>query len=339
MDFYEIVIKPDSAFGTPLSGDTLFGHFCWQAAHDPALLKQDLDQAIREYPHTPFAVFSSAWPKSPDKDSLCYVKRPDIPLSQFMATDKHQSKKDRIREAKELKSNKWITVHPDMRITATQEHLVSGSTLADRCTGDPTLAFEDIETPANQTRNTIHRLTGTTGTGRFAPFEVQKTVYAPGVLLSIFILIDTLFCDIEGIEQGLSRVGQFGFGKDATTGMGRFTVDAINALPLPDLASADGLYTLAPCLPASDLFIHRFFNPLVRFGKHGDVLARSGRPFKAPVIMAAQGAVLIPKQPPQKPYVGQAVTNVSKAMPQTVVQAYAPVFPITLRGHHDINTL
>jgi hypothetical protein len=57
-----LTITPLSPFGTPLKGDTLFGHVCWQAAEDPALLDGGLERWVGLYPERPFAVFSSAFP-------------------------------------------------------------------------------------------------------------------------------------------------------------------------------------------------------------------------------------------------------------------------------------
>ena len=90
MKLYEITIKPVSGFGTPLKGDTLFGHVCWQAAYVAKILNGGLDKWIACYGEKPFAVFSTAWPKLCDKGKWFYaVKRPDVPLSRhFPATGK-----------------------------------------------------------------------------------------------------------------------------------------------------------------------------------------------------------------------------------------------------------
>ena len=63
MKVYEITLKPVTGFGTPLKGDTIFGHFCWQIAYDEALLGKTIDDLLSNYNSKPFAVFSSAYPK------------------------------------------------------------------------------------------------------------------------------------------------------------------------------------------------------------------------------------------------------------------------------------
>ncbi len=194
---------------------------------------------------------------------------------------------------------------------------------------------EGFSLTANQSHNTIHRITGTTGTGRFAPFETQVSWFTPGTQLYVFVLTDPEFIDEDGLVKGLARIGKFGYGKDASTGLGRFEIIEKRILPLPDFSRGDALYTLAPCIPEKEQSKRHFFAPFVRFGKHGDMLAGARQPFKNPVIMADEGAVCIPAQSFDKPYIGRAVTGVSKAMPRTVVQAYAPVVPILLGGIHE----
>jgi len=77
---YEIIIKPESGFGTPLKGDTIFGHICWQVSYNPELLNGGLEKWIACYGERPFAVFSSAWPKIKKNDAMHYAfKRPDFP--------------------------------------------------------------------------------------------------------------------------------------------------------------------------------------------------------------------------------------------------------------------
>ncbi len=89
-------------------------------------------------------------------------------------------------------------------------------------------------------------------------------------------------------------------------------------------------YTLAPCVPQKGFFTRMFFSPFTRFGRHGDVLAKSGNPYKNPVIMADDGGIFMPEKSeiPDKPYIGSAVTNISKAEPGTVAQGHSLFMPV-----------
>jgi CRISPR-associated protein Csm4 len=96
--------------------------------------------------------------------------------------------------------------------------------------------------------------------------------------------------------------------------------------------SPNACYTLAPCVPEKDTFVEMFFTPFTRFGRHGDVFAKSSNPFKNPVIMADESAIFIPKSRESfnKPYIGRAVIDISKAEPRTVMQGYSLYLPVNM---------
>ena len=97
MKFYEITIRPLSGFGTPLKGDTLWGHFCWQATYNPALVKGGLENVLSVYDKKPFAVFSSAFPKLEKKYTNYILKRPDIPISWLFPADKFTNREEKYK--------------------------------------------------------------------------------------------------------------------------------------------------------------------------------------------------------------------------------------------------
>ena len=243
-------------------------------------MKTDLDTAIKQYARKPFAVFSSAVPTDAVQGAPHYFKRPDIPLDWFLSSE-HLSTKEKILAAKQLKGKKWLKGNVDLILDATRTNLAADSDFKNN----------GVTETGTYAHNTINRMTGTTGKGRFAPFETTISWFYPGVLLSLFILADPEFLDKESLVKGMSRIGKFGFGRDASTGMGRFTILDTCPLPLPDLSAGDALYTLAPCLPEKDRFNQTWFTPFVRFGKHGDMLAGVRRPFKNPVVMADEEAL------------------------------------------------
>ncbi len=136
------------------------------------------------------------------------------------------------------------------------------------------------------------------------------------------------------VLTGLERIGEYGFGKDASSGLGKFVLGEENEMDIKDMGSdsPNACYTLSPCVPENDTYSDIFFMPFTRYGKHGDVLAKSDNPFKNPVIMADEGAILMPKSKDvfNKLYIGQAVVNVSKAEPKTVVQGYSLYIPVSV---------
>ncbi|HSW62248.1 MAG TPA: hypothetical protein VLH56_02860 [Dissulfurispiraceae bacterium] len=328
MNTLEITIKPLSGFGTPLKGDTIFGHLCWQVEYDPSLFGAPLNDLLADYAEQPFLVVSSAYPKVQYEGKTCYaVNRPNMPLHMLFADSETADRKD-------LKKRRWMLLGQGEGIASFRAATyLDTAGLLKAIGGDhevsPMLLKEFM-----QPRNTINRQTGTTGSAPFAPFAVEQSVYLPGVELAVFVVTDAAIT-AEMLKEAFGRVGDTGFGKDASVGLGRFAVAAVAELDLASLGSANpnACYALAPCVPHKGSFVNSFFTPFTRFGRHGDRLAKSGNPFKNPVVMADDGAVFTPFNSEQmftQPYFGSAVMNVSKAQPAAVVQGYAPIIPVRL---------
>ncbi len=340
MKVYEITIKPTTGFGTPIKGDTIFGHFCWQVAYDEKLVGKTLDVLLLGYPSRPFAVFSSAFPKFCIGTKYLYAFRtPNFPLDKLF--DLPEDKKERVNKRKEYKSKQWMMIEEGhdfssfkkLRYLSHSELFEEAKTNLSEETRKKTRragAKNYIEV-FSQPRNSINRLTFTTGKEGFAPFEVEQHVFHPETELALFVGIDEAVVNIGQILEGLERIGKVGFGKDASTGLGRFDLGEETEIDLKEIGSKspNACYTLAPCVPEKDTFVEMFFAPFTRFGRHGDVLAKSSNPFKNPVIMADEGGIFVPKSHESfnKPYIGKAVTNISKAEPKTVMQGYSLYLP------------
>jgi CRISPR-associated protein Csm4 len=333
---YEVIIEPRSGFATPLKGDTLFGHFCWQAAGLPDLIDGGLHAALAAYGRRPFAVFSSAIPRLDAERGGYVLKRPDVPLGWLLDTNglDRQARFERLRK---FKHSKWMLVPGDLCIDIQGCRFIDDEELFEMglCTPSAGAGIQagaqTLLALSSQSHNTINRLSRSTGRGPFAPYTVDCFHYMPGTRLAVFVVIDEDFTDIERIIEGLRGIGRFGFGRDASTGKGRFAVLEWRQSAAPDF-STGACYTLAPCVPAAGAAERSFFTPFTRFGKHGDRLAVSRNPFKNPVVMADEGAVffLDEQTMPFSACIGSAVGGVSKIQPDTVVQGYAPCLPINL---------
>lgn len=335
MKLYAVTVVPLSGFGTPLKGDTIFGHFCWQAAYDPSLLNGDLDGWVARYPEQPFAIFSSAWPKLPD--GRYALKRPDLPLSFLFKDESGKDKKARLSKRKEIRKRTWTLIGDKLVFSIDSAEYVTDEALMEILTNEPGRTkgrLSRFVVEFAQSHNAINRLTMTTGEGMFAPFSGGGVFYPPGTELVVFVLIDSKATDIERVRRGLDRIGRFGYGRDASTGYGRFSLGDHKSIPIPEAGHSNACYALSPVVPDKGVFKESFFTPFVRYGKHGDRLVGSGNPFKNPVIMADEGAVFVSEKLEifQKPYMGKAVLGTSKALPQTVVQGYSLYLPFRLEA-------
>ena len=216
------------------------------------------------------------------------------------------------------------------------ENLVDDKALYDRllATFDEEERFRlrhnRIKAPAavrEQQHNTINRATMTTGKGMFAPFVMDNIWYLPGMRLTVFAAVDEEAATIEDVRKGLQRIGAYGFGRDASTGLGRFSVEGAAEVGWPRWRPGDGLLALGPWVPEHGRYQDLFFRPFTRFGRHGAQLLASNKPFKNPVVMADEGAVAV-SDGPRGPVIGRAINNISKAMEQCVAQGYTLALPI-----------
>ncbi|MBF0552127.1 MAG: hypothetical protein HQK60_16525 [Deltaproteobacteria bacterium] len=299
-----------------------------------------MEKNITNYKTQPFVVFSSAYPEIVRSDQTCYAfKRPDLPL-RTLFPGQEEDRRKAAKEKKEKKKMKWMILQNDLKIDLGKTTFFTDNELVDRgASPEDSFAFqvEEVETlfqSGEQQHNSIDRRTGTTGEGPFAPFPTDVIYFRPGTRLAIFVLVDTQVTDIQRIYKALAQIGQWGYGKDAGTGLGQFKVIENKKIEWPKLDSANACYTLGPSVPTPQTCKEVFFTPFIRFGKHGDYLARHSNPFKNPLIMADEGAVCVPTDGAvfEQPYLGRALTNISKAEQTAVAQGYSIYLPFRMEN-------
>lgn len=329
MKLYEIIIKPQSAFGTPLKGDTVFGQFCWQYIYDTGENDSEFKAFIETYLQRPMIVFSSAVPLLRKSEKTYVFKKPDLPTGMIVQQN-DLSREDYIREKKQLRSKKWMLVGEDLTLDFSKSDLyVNDSELMERMGRERD--SEELIRTFSKSHNTINRITGTTGNNMFAPYQEDAFCYLPDTELAILALVDDERLPMDRVKRYMEYMGSYGFGKDASTGNGRFTVVSVDKLTGISHESAEAVYSLAPSVTDDESFKHKYFKLFVRFGKHGGTLATSGNPFKKPIMMEDEGAVYVFNETAeikQTPYIGQAVSHVSKSQVKTVVQGYSPYLPV-----------
>jgi len=196
------------------------------------------------------------------------------------------------------------------------------------------LTASETVRPLVVAQNTINRYTGTTGEGQFAPRQVDRSFFGAKARIDVYAVIDDRL-SADALHRLLADVGNHGFGRDATTGLGKFEVEQPVEAASPQRASHHWL-TLAPCQPNPDELIADgcYYAPLTRFGRHGNIAAVTAEPFKRPLLMIATGALLRSREPAQWAFhgcgLGGSGNPVSNVIPDTVHQGYAPVVPLRL---------
>lgn len=310
MQTYRLTLRPLSALGTPLAGDTLLGQLCWTLRHQ--LSNHALTALLEGYTQgRPFAVVSDALPSG-------HLPLPSLPSGAWQAS----AGSDR----KVLKKKRWLPL-PGMR-----EQLSKWQQIA---VADGDLGKALVRA---QSHNTINRQTGTTGTGMFAPYTMGQTWLAPSSLLDVVVVLDEARLPLAQLHSALVYIGQQGYGRDASIGMGKFELVG-DATPVtwqpPSQGAPNAWLTLGPCAPQGLGFcpVRSHWHSLTRFGRHGDVAVQTGQPFKRPVLLAKAGSVFWPEQlDASLGFIGQGLGGqdapISLAMPATIHQGYAPAVPI-----------
>ncbi|MBM9536301.1 type III-A CRISPR-associated RAMP protein Csm4 [Desulfobulbus alkaliphilus] len=322
MDTLCCTIQPCSAFGTPLVGDTLFGQLCWALRH--RFGKGWLVERLQGYTEgRPFVVISDAFPQG-------FFPLPAVPSRFF-----HESSEDR----KTLKKKRWLAVaEMDTDFREWQRRAKSDHEAADIILGDSGFSSDNaaLQKITAQPHNSINRATGTTGEGMFAPYSMSQIWFHPAMRFDLHMLFDTERISKEELTAALTDIGQSGYGRDASIGLGKFNlVGEVKRVSLANINKANAWLTLAPCAPQGLGFDggKSYYRPFTRFGRHGSTLALAGSPFKRPVLLAATGGVFTPAgetSQVRRLFIGQGLGGVSPSQPETVSQGYAPVQGIFL---------
>ncbi|MHB8743785.1 MAG: type III-A CRISPR-associated RAMP protein Csm4 [Sulfuricaulis sp.] len=304
-------------------GDTLFGQLCWAVRNRHG--EERLAMLLENYTDGhPFAVVSDAFPTG-------YLPRPIFPGYWFSEVQNP--------DRKAVKKRVWLPLD--------QLHTPVASWLEHCQTSSAVSGGMAAEHP--QPHNTLNRHTGTTGDGQFAPYAMNQLWYGHRkaedekvgesqipVMLDVYVVLDESRLSVDELRELLADIGAVGFGRDASIGLGKYEVEELSPIEFPTHDNADAWMTLAPCAPQGLSWqVNRcFYQPFTRFGRHGDVgVHGQGGPFKTPVLLANTGAVLTPADYQNKLFTGQGLggdSSLSKSIPGTVHQGYAPVVAIAL---------
>ena len=308
MKTLRIQIRPATSFGTPLRGVTLFGQLCWAAAEKSGSGR--LSELLGNYSESPFAVLSDAFPHG-------FVPIPSVPHSLWASVT--------AENRKTIKAKRWL---PADQVTLPLNKWQAAAA-DDKEAG---LLRESSVT----SHNSINRVTGTTGEGAFAPFQSIVTAFANGVTLDLYAVIDEDRFTESDLLESLTAIGTAGFGRDASTGLGKFEV--IGSEEMPASAQTESWLTLADSSirgrGADEA--RSFYKPRAHFGRFGNYRALTGTPFKKPVLLAETGDVITFAEPRDFPFIGRAVTGVSPVWTDAVMQGYAPVLPLAPIALEDL---
>lgn len=312
-------LQPRSAFATPLRGDLLFGQLVWSLRHarGEAGLRQLLDGYTSGMP---FAVIGDPLPFS-------VLPRPTLPLA-LLGFDMAKPE-----DRKAVKGRRWIeTTALPHSLEHWHQHARNDSDLTARL-GQKTPA--PLWQQQVRGHNSLDRRTGTTGRSNgFAPFERELMWFHPGLYFDLPFVLDTSRITAEECRELIAGIGQSGYGKEASSGLGKFDICDIEPWQPAKATETNAWFTLSPCAPQGSQWVvqHSYYSIHVRFGRHGDAAVKSGKPWKNPLLLAETGALLTPQKfDPARLFIGHGLDGLSEAIPETVHQGYAPVLPVLFK--------
>ncbi|RLA08822.1 MAG: hypothetical protein DRQ51_01345 [Gammaproteobacteria bacterium] len=302
MKLYKFSIQPLADFATELTGDTLFGQICWQIVH--SLGEYKLNSLLQDYVRNPFLIISDSYPAE-------HIIKPTLPYFYF---GKHKT-----QDRKKIKKLNFIQIENIKKPI---------SQWLDNITDDKKNKIKK----QHRTHNSINRLLGSTTGNDYAPYQVATFSYQNN--LDFYLLLDESLLDIKNLEKIISQIGDIGYGKDATIGMGKFRIIGFKEHQWNINQQVNSFLSLSLMQLQGQNYQsdNTFYTPTTKFGKHGSSVAK---PFKNPIMLAKSGAIITTTMNNQQ-YLGAAITcNISQSIPKTVHQAYAIVIPVYLDYNYE----
>jgi CRISPR-associated protein Csm4 len=323
MKTLKCTLEPTSPFATDFRGDSLFGHLCWaiRRLQGEAKLRELLEGYTEQ---EPFLIVGDPLPQG------C-LPRPALPIRLMIAEGADASIDKRIKKAPYLSEDAI--------------HVSSSSWIGNLCHGPKNTAEESIALIQKSARmsNSISRLTGTTGEGAmFAPRSLEIQQYRSGTLLDCIVKIDERRLSDEEFASALKYVASRGYGKRSTVGFGQFNISRVAEKNHHGHKQPNAILTLSRSVPTAESINLKLshYGTCTHFGRHGDELAH-GMVFKSPILMFESGAVLVPEGDSaelhahvEQGWVGNGVGGsknpISRQLPETVHQGYAPTIPVCI---------
>lgn len=317
MALYRLRLELKAPLGTKLTSGTIFGHLCWafREAHGEAALESWLGGLAE----SPWAV-SDGFPAE-------HLPRPQVPPAPPVTTGKMTAEK--LRDLEAAKKRRKLAFIP----RASWQNLRIGLTAArlDEAACDGPMPREH-----RIAHNTIDRRTATTpetgGLWFVDEFWPKTTGEARNRsnLVDVYVRADASADDVGSLFRA---VGEAGYGRDASTGRGLFSVapvaraDDLDGVP-PTGGSVRMLSLSHGSLTAN--MGDACYRLTTHFGKVGrTMLATLPRPWKLPILLARPGATFAPAD--SGPF-GAWLTGVHQDRPGIGHNAFHLAIPFTFAG-------
>lgn len=262
MQLLRFRLQLDGPFGTALTSGTLFGQLCW------AMVRRDGDdrqlaQRLARLDDEP-CLISDAFPED-------HLPRPLLP------PDTTPSKPEQAEKHKRLKKCRWLS----------RTKFRKGQLVPDERQAAEPVEQRTAHATIDRIRNTTPEQGGLYFVDEWWPDARADQAELRSDRLDVYVRSAWPAGEIEAL---LAAVGGWGYGRDSSTGRGRFRVEGHavdreldNARGSRRMSLSHGSWSANMAEARWKLWTH--------IGKVGvEVTARGGRPWKRPVVLLRPGA-------------------------------------------------
>lgn len=329
---YTIRITLKSPIVTPFQSDTLFGHICWAIDY----LKWDDKKRIEDFltlydqEEKPPLLISNGFLKD-------YLPKPIVrPILQEELDNifGKENRKENSYKIKTIKKKEFIRKDDLLEITKGQ---ISPKVLFQKLSE----SFEEEEKNWKKRKkevvyhNTINRVTNRVTKGLY---EQEETFYAPD-FDEFEIYLKTNYFDKDDLERIFEFISIGGFGRDKSTGKGRFGFSIIEGTDLEGSDKANGFMALSSYIPHPEAPTKGYYEILLKYGKLGGSFAMGStevcnNPFKKPLIMFRAGSTFYDRDYSKSKIYGSLLKNVHK---NPKIRHYGYAFPLGINMEEGNN--
>jgi len=327
---YTIKLTLKSPIVTSFQSDTLFGHICWAINY---LKWDEKEKGVTDFlalydQRNPPLLISNGFPKG-------YLPKPIVrPISQEELRSIF-GEKNRKKNSYKIKTIKKAELIPKSDLLQIIKGQISPGILFQKLAEN----FEREEKNREKRKkevvhhNTINRITNRVTTGLYE----QEEVFYSEDFNEFEIYLKTYYFDKDDLKRIFEFISMGGFGKDKSTGKGRFDFSIIEGTDLEGFGNRNGFMTLSSYIPHPGAPTKAYYEILLKYGKLGGSFAGGSaevhnNPFKKPLIMFRAGSTFYDQGYDESKIYGSLIPNVHK---NPKIRHYGYAFPLGINMEEE----
>lgn len=319
---YTVRLTLKSPIVTPFQSDTVFGHICWAIDHLRWGNKKGVEDFLALYDQgRPPLLVSNGFPKD-------YLPKPIVrPILQeeLISIFGKANRKENSYKIKTIKKTELISKYDLLQIVKGQ---ISPKILFHKLLEK----FEKEEKNRNKKKkevvyhNTINRVSNRVTTGLYE----QEEIFYSTDFNEFELYLKTSCFDKDDLEKIFGFISLGGFGRDKSTGKGRFEFSITEGTDLLGSDNPNGFMTLSSYIPHAEAPTQGFYQIFLKYGKLGGTFATGSpevgsNPFKKPLVMFRAGSTFYDQNYDDSKIYGSLLPDVHK---NPRIRHYGYAFPL-----------